>query len=177
MINSQRCYSCNKIKSYSELGPVKKYEGAGRILICKDCKSRIRLPQKLSITPQRASEVLAKGDNRFPWSSHMTREEINEINSVWSGMPWDTCWYDALVYVANGWATEKPAKRMIKEKVLISIGTGDIHFTRGPYKAYIKAKHTLCGIELNPTHTTWVKDKHAVSCVRCLDTNCHLDFK
>ncbi len=58
--------------------------------------------QKINISSERAKELLRKGDKLLNWSSHATLDEVKEIFALWSTMPNGTCWYDALVRVANG---------------------------------------------------------------------------
>jgi hypothetical protein len=53
------------------------------------------------MTPQRAKEVLELGAQWSEYSKHMTPEEVAFVSDGWKRMPGYTCFYDALVRVAQ----------------------------------------------------------------------------
>lgn len=58
----------------------------------------------------------------------------------------------------------------MKEKVLISGGNGDIHYLKEG-EGLLDATFSLCGERTDAIDTTRVRDKHTVSCPKCLGLN------
>lgn len=54
------------------------------------------------MTCERAREVLHLGEQWSNYSDHMTQKEIDYTRALWKTMPGYTCFYDAIVRIANG---------------------------------------------------------------------------
>jgi hypothetical protein len=54
------------------------------------------------ITQERAQEILRFGSQYSNYSKQMTEQEVAEIIALWKTMPGYTCFYDAVVRVAQG---------------------------------------------------------------------------
>jgi len=48
------------------------------------------------MSPERAQEIIAAGNQWHNWSKHCTASEDKEVRDLWMTLPGYTCWYDAL---------------------------------------------------------------------------------
>lgn len=59
------------------------------------------------MTPERAREIVCRGIVRSDYIKHMTDEEVIAVRRVWHTLPGYTCFFDALMKIANGEAKRK----------------------------------------------------------------------